>query len=105
MIIECMDDDDENDKNEDQGTQGGARQRRRPGTRPHRYELLFVGWTTVATGGNVGDTKKRKPNNDEGMTRDDQGGKARTSGVTDPTTTGWLWHRVTSAAKLHRNKG
>jgi hypothetical protein len=33
------------------------------------------------------DTRKRKPNNDEGMTRDDQGGRARTSGTTDPTTT------------------
>jgi hypothetical protein len=86
-----MDDDDGNDrKNEDQEMQGGARQRCRPSTHPHLYELLLAGWTTVATDDNDGDTRKRKPSNDEGMTRDDQGGKARTSGATDPTTTGMV---------------
>jgi hypothetical protein len=55
-------------------------------TRPHRRELLLAGWTTVATDYDHGDARKRKPNNDEGMTRDDQGGRAGTSGATDPTT-------------------
>ena len=35
-----------------------------------------------------GDPRKRKPNSDEGMTRDDQGGRARMSGATDPMTMG-----------------
>jgi hypothetical protein len=49
---------------------------------------------------NDGDTRKRKPNNDEGMTRDDQGGRARTSGATDHTTTGMV---MTQGNKGHED--
>jgi hypothetical protein len=55
-------------------------------------QLLWM--TTTVTQG------KRKPNNDEGMTRDDQGGRARTSGATDPTTMGMV---MTQGDKGHEN--
>jgi hypothetical protein len=55
-------------------------------THPHCCELLLTGWTTVAMDYNHSNARKRKPNNNEGMTRDNQGGRARTSGAMDPMT-------------------
>jgi hypothetical protein len=64
------DDDDGNDrKNEDRERWGGARQRPRPSTRPHRCELLLAGCSTITMDDDDGDTWKPKPNNDEGTTR------------------------------------
>jgi hypothetical protein len=54
----------------------------------------------VAMDDNNGDTRKRKLNNNEGMTRDDQGGRARTNGAIDPMMTGMV---KTQADKGHKN--
>jgi hypothetical protein len=55
--------------------------------------LLLTGWTMAAMDGDNGNTRKRKLNKDEGMTRDSQG-RARTSSTTNPTMMGMNNKRV-----------